>query len=84
VDAAAFTLAAGGVSDPIVTDTGAVIVKVLEKQEVKPEELAKGRQGLRTELLNERRNRFYAAYMAKAREKMKIEINSQVLAQIVA
>jgi peptidyl-prolyl cis-trans isomerase D len=73
VDAAAFTLAAG-----------AVIVKVLEKQEVKPEELAKGRQGLRTELLNERRNRFYAAYMAKAREKMKIEINSQVLAQIVA
>ena len=32
VDAAAFALPQGGVSDPIVTDTGAVIVKVLEKQ----------------------------------------------------
>ena len=32
VDAAAFALPAGGVSDPIVTDTGAVIVKVLEKK----------------------------------------------------
>ncbi len=32
VDAAAFALPQGGVSDPIVTDTGAVIVKVLEKK----------------------------------------------------
>jgi peptidyl-prolyl cis-trans isomerase D len=84
VDAAAFSLPPGGVSDPIVTDTGAVIVKVLERQDVKPDELTKGKQGLREEMLNERRNRFFGAYMAKAREKMKIEINSQVLAQVVA
>ncbi len=84
IDAAAFSLPAGGVSDPIVTDTGAVIVKVLERQDVKADELAKGRQGLRGELLNERRNRFFGAYMAKARDKMKIEINSQVLAQVIA
>ena len=32
VDAAAFALPQGGVSEPIVTETGAVIVKVLEKQ----------------------------------------------------
>ena len=82
VDAAAFALPAGGVSDPIVTDTGAVIVKVLERQDPTGEELAKGKQSLQDELLNERRNRFYGAYMAKAREKMNIEINSQVLAQV--
>jgi parvulin-like peptidyl-prolyl isomerase len=84
VDAAAFALPAGGVSDPIVTDTGAVIVKVLERKDATAEELAKGKQTLQDELLNERRNRFYGAYMAKAREKMKIEINSQVLAQVTA
>jgi peptidyl-prolyl cis-trans isomerase D len=84
VDAAAFSLPVGGVSDPIVTDNGAAIVKVLERQDVKPEELTKGASDLRGEMLNERRNRFFSAYMAKAREKMKIQINSQVLAQVLA
>jgi len=83
IDAAAFALPVGGVSDPIVTDTGAVIVKVLERKDVTPDELAKGKQGLRTELLNERRNRFYGAYMTKAREKMKINYNTEVLAQVL-
>ena len=84
VDAAAFALPAGGVSDPIVTDTGAVIVKVLERTDPSAAELTKGKTTLREELLNERRNRFFGAYMAKAREKMKIEINSQVLSQVIA
>lgn len=84
VDAAAWALPAGGVSDPIVTDTGAVVVKVLEKKDVTPEELATGRPTLREELLRDKRNRFFGAYMSKAREKMKIEINNAVLAQITA
>lgn len=84
IDAAAWALPAGGVSDPIVTDNGAVVVKVLEKKDVAPQELASGKGTLREELLRERRNRFYSAYMSKAREKMKIEINQQVLAQITA
>ena len=33
VDAVAFTLPVGGVSEPIVTDNGTVIVKVLEHQD---------------------------------------------------
>ena len=84
IDAAAFTLPVGGVSDPITTDNGAVIVKVLEKKEVTPEELAKGKDEVREQLLNERRNRFYASYMTKAREKMNININRETLAQVVA
>ena len=42
VDAAAFALRSGGVSDPIVTDNGAVIVKVVEKKSPTAEELAAG------------------------------------------
>ena len=95
VDAVAFALPVGGVSDPIVTDTGAVIVKLLEKKEATAAsaaavETAPGaepppsKDALKTELLNERRNRFYAAYMTKARERMKVTINRELIAQLVA
>ena len=84
VDAVAFRLAQGGVSDPIVTSSGAAIVKVLEKKDVTASEMTAAKNSLRDELLNERRNRFYAAYMTKAREKMKININRGVLQQLTA
>jgi peptidyl-prolyl cis-trans isomerase D len=83
VDSAAFALAAGGVSDPIVTDTGAVIVKVIEKQSPTADERKTGRDSVKTQLLNEEKQRFYGAYMNKARERMTIRSNPQVLAQVV-
>ena len=83
VDAVAFTLPAGSVSDAIVTDNGAVVVKVLEKKAVTPEEITAGKPHVREQLLGERRGRFYTSYMNKARERMKITINRQTLAQVV-
>lgn len=83
VDAAAFSLPAGAVSDPIVTDNGAVVVKVLEKKDVTPAEVTAGKSQLREELLNERRNRFYTSYMNKARDRMKIDIKRDTLAQVI-
>jgi hypothetical protein len=61
-----------------------VIVKVIEKKEVTPAELTAGRQQLREELLNERKSRFFTSYMTKAKEKMRININSATVAQVVA
>jgi peptidyl-prolyl cis-trans isomerase D len=84
VEAVAFTLPAGAVSDPIQTDNGAVIVKVLERKDVTADEIKTGRQQLRGEMLNERKNRFFSTYMSKAREKMRININDTMVAQIVA
>ena len=83
VDAVAFTLPAGGVSDAIVTDNGAVIVKVLEKKDVTPAEVTAGKPQVREQLIAERRNRFYTSYMNKARERMKININRETLAQVI-
>lgn len=83
IDAAAFALSQGGVSDPVVTDNGAAIVKVIERKDPTADELRSSRETTRTELLNERRNRFYGSYMAKARDRMKIDINRQVLAQLL-
>jgi peptidyl-prolyl cis-trans isomerase D len=83
LEAAAFSLPAGGVSAPVVTDNGAAIVKVVERKDVAPEELAKQKDTLRTELLNERKNKFFASYMTKARQRMKVNINRDTIAQIV-
>ena len=83
IDAAAFALPANAVSDPIVTDNGAVIVKVVEKKDVTAEELKTGRDQLKDEMLGARRNQFYSAYMTKARDRMNIQINRETLAQII-
>ena len=82
IDAAAFSLPAGSVSDPITTDNGAVVVKVLERQDPTAEEIAAGRQQAKDELMNERRGRFFSAYMGKARERMDVRINGELLAQL--
>jgi peptidyl-prolyl cis-trans isomerase D len=83
IDAAAFALPSGGVSGPIETDDGAVIVKALEREDPSPDQLAEGRQELKMELLNQRKNQFYSAYMNKARERMRIDINRGVLAALL-
>ncbi|MBI2833013.1 MAG: SurA N-terminal domain-containing protein [Acidobacteria bacterium] len=83
VDALAFTLAPGSVSDPIVTDGGVAIIHVLERKDVSVAELAEGSDRLRTELLQEKRERFFSAYMIKAKQRMKIEIDRDTLQQVI-
>ena len=83
IEAAAFSLPVGSVSDAITTDNGAVVVKVLERKDPTAEEIKTGVAQTREQLVNERRGRFYAAYMTKAREKMDVRINRQVISQIV-
>jgi peptidyl-prolyl cis-trans isomerase D len=83
VDEAAFALPAGAVSAPIATDAGTVVVKVLEREEPAADQLASSRESLKQELLAERRAKFYNAYMAKARTRLAITINPDVVRQIV-
>ena len=80
---AAFSFAPGTVSDPITTDMGSAVIKVVEKQEVTPQELAANKEKFREELLTDRRNRFFAAYMSKAKQKMRIEVNQEAVQRVV-
>jgi hypothetical protein len=57
---------------------------VVDKQMPAPTDLAAQADSLRSELLNQRRNEFYSAYMNKARQRMDIRINRDVIAQITA
>jgi parvulin-like peptidyl-prolyl isomerase len=83
VEKAAFALSAGAVSDPIATADGTTIVKVIERQDVKPAEMAASRDSVRQDLINARRTDFFTAYMVKARQRMKIELNREVLNSIL-
>ena len=78
VDKAAFQLPVGGVSDPIVTTDATVIVRVVQREDIAPQKLNEARDSFRQQLLNQRRSQFFSAYLNKAKEKMKIEINPDV------
>jgi peptidyl-prolyl cis-trans isomerase D len=84
VERLAFTLPAGSVSDPIQTTDSTVIVRIVDRDEVTPDELRQAREAFRAELLNERRGRFFSAYMGKAKEKMKVEVRNDVLQRVLA
>ena len=84
VDDVAFTLPVGSVSDPVATDNATAVIKVLEKQDVSADEWKNNRDRFREELLADRRNRFFAAYMTKAKQKMKIEVNREALQRAVS
>ncbi len=79
VENAAFGLTVGSVSDPISTLDGTTILTVVERKDVTPTEMAASRESVKQDLVGERRNQFFTAYMMKARQKMKIEINREVL-----
>jgi peptidyl-prolyl cis-trans isomerase D len=84
LERAVFGLDAGAVTGPIATANAAVIARVVEKSGVTPEQVNAARDGLRTELLSDRRARFFASYMAKAKEQLKISIDREMLQRLVA
>lgn len=83
VDKIAFTLPAGAVSQPIVTGNGTVIVRVAERDDVTDEEYRKERDAFRAQFLSEAQGQFFSAWMAKAKKRMTIEINDEVIKRAI-
>jgi peptidyl-prolyl cis-trans isomerase D len=83
VDKVAFALPKGAVSDPIQVNDATVIVRVADRDDVTPDEMKLAREKFRAELLNERRGRFFASYMTKAKEGLKIEVKSDVMRRLM-
>ena len=48
-----------------------------------PEQIAAGRDQTREELAAQRQDRFFSAYMQKAKTALKIDVKQDVLAQVV-
>jgi peptidyl-prolyl cis-trans isomerase D len=83
IDEAAFSLPLNGVSKPVVTDYGAAILKVLERKEATSDDPSKEKASLKDEMLTDRKNKFFAAYMTKARQRMTIRTHPETIAQII-
>jgi len=83
VDNAVFALPAGSVSQPVSTASGTVIVRVAEREDVTPDAMRQARETFRSQLLGERKDRFFSAYMTKAKQGMKIQVNSDVAKRII-
>jgi peptidyl-prolyl cis-trans isomerase D len=84
IDAAAFSLPVGSVSDPIETNDHIVIIRVAERQEAAAAEVEKGRESLRQELAAQERSRFFDAYMEKAKARLNIRTYPDVLERAVS
>ncbi len=83
VDAAVFALPVGGVTGAITTANGSVIARVAERADVTDAQIEGGRDVLREELVTQRRNQFFSAYMAKAKTSLKIDVKQDVLTQLM-
>jgi peptidyl-prolyl cis-trans isomerase D len=83
IESVAFSSPVGAVSNAIPTPQGAAIVRVASKQDVNPADFTAAKDKFRAEVLNERRSRFYQAYMEKARTKMKIEVDPEAVKRAI-
>jgi peptidyl-prolyl cis-trans isomerase D len=83
VDDAVFALPQGAVSQPIPTDTAVVVAHVVEKQAGTQDGLKAERDSIKSELLQNTRQEFFAAYMSKAKAKMKITINEATVKALI-
>jgi peptidyl-prolyl cis-trans isomerase D len=83
IDQAAFALPIGAVSEPIKAATGTAVIRVLERKTPTPEEFNADKDRLKAELLNDQQGRFFSAYMVKAKQRMKIEVNRDNLQKVI-
>ncbi len=83
VDEVAFSAPTGSVNGPVVSDTAAVIVRVVEHRTPTAAEFAAEKASLRDEMVGERRNRFFSAYMVKAKQRMKIEVSREGVQRVI-
>lgn len=81
VEAVAFGMTPGSVSDAIEAGDAAVVVRLVEREEASAADLAENRDTLRDELTSQRRSRFFTAYMDNVKGRLSINIDLAVLAQ---
>ena len=84
VEAIAFALPVGGVSDVIEAGSYAAIVHVADREEAGADDLAASEETLRDQLRTVRQNQFFSSYMTKVKEGLNIVINFAAFDQIFA
>lgn len=81
VEAVAFAMTPGTVSDVVQTGNAAAVVHLVEREEASAADLAMNRDTLRDELLLQRRSRFFTAYLENVKARLDVAIDLAVLEQ---
>ena len=81
VEAVAFAMPPGTVSDVIQAGNAAAIVHLVEREQASAADLAQNRDTLRNELMLQRQSRFFTAYMDNVKARLDITIDLAVLEQ---
>jgi foldase protein PrsA len=89
VDKLAFSLPLNEISDPINYNDGYIILHVLDRKEVTPDDFENNRSETGKNLLEVKKNKFFQSYYMKLREKIGVKtnyglftkINSEILAR---
>ena len=84
VEAVAFSLVPGETSDPVLTGNSAVVLHLHEREDADPVALQTSRERLRSEMILERQNQFYGAYMENAKARIPISIDMGAFALATA
>ncbi len=81
VEAVAFAMAPGSVSDVVQAGNAVAIVHLVEREEASAADLSQNRNTLRDELMLQRQSRFFTAYLDNVKARLEITIDLSVLEQ---
>ena len=81
VEALAFSLPVGGVSDVIEAGNAAAIIQVVERQDVVPAVFDAEKKELEAEMLGQRRQQFYSSYLANVATSLAVSIDEAALTE---
>ncbi len=81
-DSLAFSLPIGKTSDPVTYDGGSFILRVLDRKEAVKAEFEKEKETETANLIDQKKNKFLQAYLAKIREGESLKIKPEVYNQI--
>jgi len=82
IDRLAFSLPIDKLSDPVKVKGGAVLLRVLDREEVSREELDENFEKARQELLNTKQNKLFQSIYLKTREKIGVKTNYELFTRI--
>ena len=75
VEAVAFAMDRGAVSDPIEAGSTVAVVRLAEREDASAADLDEQRETLRDQLVATRQGQFYTAYMTRVKERLAIDVD---------
>ncbi len=84
VDQLAFSLPLNAVSEPVAFEKGALLLRVLDRKQITPEEFSAKEKEARASLLENKKNLFLGSYLAKLFKDKNVKVEYNNFLQVVS